>query len=132
MLLGERIALLRTGQNLSMRKVAQDARISVAYLSKLERDEASNPSIDILERLAGALRVDVPDLRPTAGVHRSVELPDSLKQFIEENEHRFPELKQPDWQNSLSSVRLRGRYPETSRDWMGIFIAIKGALDEHG
>lgn len=115
-----------------MRKVALDAGISVAYLSKLERDETSNPSIEVLEGLARALNVDFPELRPSAAVSSKPELPDSLQKFIEENKHRFEELNQLDWQDSLARVRLRGRYPETSRDWMSIFIAMKGALDENG
>lgn len=130
MTLGTRISELRTARRLSMRKVALDADISVAYLSKLERDEASNPSIDILERLARALGVDVPDLRPTAGVTTPTQLPDALQQFITQNQNHFPELQDKDWQDALARVRLRGRYPETPRDWMNIFIAMRGALND--
>lgn len=127
--LGARLTELRTDQGLSMRKVASDAGISVAYLSKLERDETSNPSIEVLEGLARALKVDLPELRPSAGVTAVVELPESLQKFVDENQNRFPELVQKDWQDSLARVRLRGRYPETSRDWMSIFIAMRGALE---
>lgn len=129
MSLGARLTELRTAQGLSMRKVAADAGISVAYLSKLERDETSNPSIEVLEGLARALNVDLPELRPSAGVTAAVELPEALQRFIDENKNRFPELTEQDWQASLARVRLRGRYPETSRDWMSIFIAMRGALE---
>lgn len=129
MSLGTRLAEIRNTQGLSMRKVAADAGISVAYLSKLERDETTNPSIEVLEGLARALNVELAEIRPSVGQAVEAALPPSLQKFIEEENHRFPELLQKDWQDSLFRVRLRGRYPETSRDWMSIFVAMRGALE---
>ena len=64
--LGQRLHLIRKEQNLSMRSVARMAKISVAYLSKIEHDEA-NPTVDVLERLAKVLGLSLEELTVDLG-----------------------------------------------------------------
>lgn len=45
----------------SIREVARRAKIDVSYLSRMEKDEVSPPSEEILQRLASVLDVEDPD-----------------------------------------------------------------------
>ena len=49
---------LRAGRGLSQEALAIDARVAAPYLSGIERGVV-NPPVDVLDRLAGALGVDV-------------------------------------------------------------------------
>jgi transcriptional regulator with XRE-family HTH domain len=129
--LGKRLYKIRTEQKLSMRSVASMAGVSVAYLSKIEHDEA-NPTLDILEKLAKALAVSLNDLTNSAeqSMDSLLNMPESLKQFIENNKDRpdYKDLLDPDMQKILKGVRLRGKYPEKQDDWNIIFLNIRRAL----
>ena len=126
--LGKRLYKIRTEQKLSMRSVASMAGVSVAYLSKIEHDEA-NPTLDILEKLAKALAVSLNDL--TNSIELLLDMPESLKQFIEHNKDKAEykeHLTDPDMLKILKGVRLRDKYPEKEEDWLIIFLNIRRAL----
>jgi transcriptional regulator with XRE-family HTH domain len=127
--LGQQLRRIRDLTDKSMRAVAREAGISVAYLSKIEHDEA-NPTIDVLRKVAQALGVGIDEF--TGSAHNEVEppitLPDSLAQFIAEKSSEHPELNDPDWQKMLLGIRLRGKYPEKQDDWLVLFIQAKRAL----
>ena len=129
--LGKRLYKIRTEQKLSMRSVASIAGVSVAYLSKIEHDEA-NPTLDILEKLAKALAVSLNDLTNSAeqSMDSLLNMPESLKLFVENNKDRpdYKDLLDPDMQKILKGVRLRGKYPEKQDDWNIIFLNIRRAL----
>ena len=52
---------LRVGQELSQESLAVDAGVDVSYVSRLE-SALENPTVGLLERLAGALDADICDL----------------------------------------------------------------------
>lgn len=58
---GKRLRQLRRQKDLTQEKLAQEADISVEFLSNLERG-VNAPSFETLERLATALEVSVQDL----------------------------------------------------------------------
>lgn len=62
------IRRLRVAKGLSQEALAVDAEIDRTYLSRLER-VSENPSIVVLERLAGALGVEIVELfrKPKVG-----------------------------------------------------------------
>jgi XRE family transcriptional regulator of biofilm formation len=60
--IGRRVKQLRTRLGWSQRDLARRAHIRQAYVCQLERGQRSNPSIDVLRRLAAALAVSVSDL----------------------------------------------------------------------
>jgi transcriptional regulator with XRE-family HTH domain len=51
----------RRGRGLTLNDLAAAAGLSVAYLGEIERGK-KYPSVSVLERLAGALALEVPDL----------------------------------------------------------------------
>jgi transcriptional regulator with XRE-family HTH domain len=127
--LGQRIRSIRKHKERSLRSVAVEAQVSIAYLSKIEHDEA-NPTLDVLERLAKVLDLSLEEM--TTGLEANVDhlqdMPESLREFIDEYQGKFNELLEPDWQKMLLSIRLRGRYPEKSEDWLMIFLETRRAL----
>lgn len=125
---GQKIKEIRLERGYSLRALAKRADVSVAYLSKLERNESS-PTIGLLTRVAEALSVAVDDLlESTPPAEEQVALPASLVEFIDSFKDKFPELEDPEWQRTLSQVRLRGRYPDSYMDWMPIFYSIRNTL----
>lgn len=133
--LGSYLRDSRKEKKISMRALARNAGISVAYLSKIEQNDA-NPTIDVLERIADALSVSVADLAlfiPSKKSRSSVidDMPESLKRFIEEYSSKFPsELSDPEFHRALSGIRFRGRYPSDSNEWLQIFMSIRNVLKE--
>lgn len=67
MALGAVIRQKRDRRREKLTDVARRARISPAYLSKLENDDVRDPSPHILHRLAGALDLPYADLMALAG-----------------------------------------------------------------
>lgn len=127
--IGQRLNQIRSEQYVSMRSVAKKAGLSPAYLGKIERDEA-NPTIDVLERLADVLNVNLDVLTLGVGNGKGKEKKSaSLINFLTEYSESYPELNDPDMQHLLKGICLRGRYPQTSEDWLLIFLNIRRALN---
>ncbi len=125
---GHKIKEIRQERGYSLRALSRRADVSVAYLSKLERNESS-PTVGLLSRLAEALGVAVDELvDSTPPPEEQAALPASLVKFIDKFKGEFPELEDPDWQRTLSQVRFRGRYPENYMDWLPIFHSILTTL----
>lgn len=59
----ERLRAIRASRSMTQRDLAQRANVTVSYVSKLEAGGAA-PGIDLLERLASALNVTLPELLP--------------------------------------------------------------------
>ena len=60
---------LRVAKGLSQEALAVDAEIDRTYVSRLER-ELENPTVAVLERMAGALEADIREFFDTAKVAR--------------------------------------------------------------
>lgn len=72
--LGRELALARENKGLSLEAAAGPAKISGAYLHKLERGVVSSPSPRVLARIAIALDVPYLRLMELAGYLREAEL----------------------------------------------------------
>ncbi|MFD3260350.1 helix-turn-helix domain-containing protein [Paenibacillus lentus] len=60
--IGERIQKFRLDQDLSLSELASKADVAKSYLSNVERNIQSNPSIQFIEKIADALNVTIPML----------------------------------------------------------------------
>jgi transcriptional regulator with XRE-family HTH domain len=60
--LGATIRKIREERGLTQQQVAERASITQGYLALLESGERENPSLDIVRRLARALKVPLTDL----------------------------------------------------------------------
>lgn len=58
-MIGKNIRRIRKQQGLTLSELAERAGIAKSYLSNIERNVNQNPSIQVLERLAAVLDVDI-------------------------------------------------------------------------
>lgn len=58
-MIGKRVQQLRQRKGLSISELAERAGVAKSYLSTIERDIQSNPSIQFLEKIASVLEVPV-------------------------------------------------------------------------
>ncbi|MGO4888823.1 helix-turn-helix domain-containing protein [Anaerobacillus sp. MEB173] len=64
-MLGSRIRDLRSKKGLTMTELANRAQVAKSYLSSVERNLQTNPSIQFLDKISKELNVDVPFLLDT-------------------------------------------------------------------
>ncbi len=57
--IGERIAYFRTSKGLTINRLANKAGVSQSYLREIEMGRYSNPSVDVLDVLCGALGISL-------------------------------------------------------------------------
>jgi XRE family transcriptional regulator of biofilm formation len=57
--MGQRIQQLRLDKGLSLSELADRAGVAKSYLSNVERNIQSNPSIQFIEKIADALQVSI-------------------------------------------------------------------------
>ncbi|SET73566.1 XRE family transcriptional regulator, master regulator for biofilm formation [Salinibacillus kushneri] len=58
-MIGERIKKQRQQKNMSLSELAEQAGVAKSYLSSIERNLQSNPSIQFLEKISSVLGVSV-------------------------------------------------------------------------
>lgn len=58
-MIGKRIQQLRKDKGLSLSELAERAGVAKSYLSSIEREIQSNPSVQFLEKVASVLQVPV-------------------------------------------------------------------------
>lgn len=58
-MIGQRIKKYRTTKNLSLSELAERAGVAKSYLSSIERNLQSNPSVQFLEKISSVLGVSV-------------------------------------------------------------------------
>lgn len=58
-MIGENIYKLRKERGLTLSELAEKANVAKSYLSNIERNINDNPSIQIIEKIAQVLKVDV-------------------------------------------------------------------------
>jgi hypothetical protein len=118
----------------------QGQQISPDYIRKLtrgERELASMP-LELREAVRRALRVASNDWEAATGLATaadidpdplalvakqptSLDLPDTLRGFIDEYGRKFKELLEPRWQRWLANTDFREE-PETPEDWLAVFL----------
>ncbi|WP_102126016.1 helix-turn-helix domain-containing protein [Deinococcus planocerae] len=129
MQLHERLRELRTERSLRLKDIAENAGISVPYLSDLERGR-TNPSLETLQTLAGAYGITVHDLLEGVefyGGATEAALPKGLAELVAD-----PVLGgqlTPDWVRTLTRIELRGRRPQAKGDWYEIYLHLRRILD---
>ncbi|QAA31094.1 transcriptional regulator [Clostridium manihotivorum] len=61
-LFGKNIRTIREAKGLGINELSRLSGVNASYISALERDEKKNPSVNTLEKLADALRVNIDDI----------------------------------------------------------------------
>jgi XRE family transcriptional regulator, master regulator for biofilm formation len=89
---GERIRALRMARGVGLGQLADQSGVSKGYLSALETGTETNPSLDVLNKVARALQVTLADLLDTPRIKGKLELPEelppALKDYISEQKRK--------------------------------------------
>jgi XRE family transcriptional regulator of biofilm formation len=129
--IGPRLRAERTRAGLSHARLAQLTGLSKTYLVRLETDPASNPSLEVLHRIADALDITVADLigaPQTQFEPDDATIPPSLRAFADQAKLSQREIR------TLASIRWRkGEEPQTEERWRFILDSLRASrqLDEH-
>ena len=132
MLLGQRIRELRSIKGETLKETSAGTNLSVSYLSDIERSR-TNPSLQTLEAFAGHFDISIIDL--LAGVEFAGELtenslPPGLKELLEDKD--LGEEIDKEWVQLLEKINLRGKRPQTKREWMELYLNLKRILGTPG
>ena len=99
--------------------------MSKTYLLRLETDPETNPSLDVLHRIADALDVTVADLigaPATQFIGDEADVPTSLRVFADQAKLSRSEF------DLLASIRWRrGETPETPERWQYILTSLRAS-----
>ncbi|AEB11475.1 helix-turn-helix domain-containing protein [Marinithermus hydrothermalis] len=129
MTLAERLRELRKDRGWRLKDLSQASGLSIPYLSDLERGR-TNPSLETLQTLSRAYGISVHDLLAPVdfyGERTQAALPRGLAELVED-----PVLGAdltPEWVETLSRIELRGKRPQSKRDWYEIFLHLRRVLE---
>lgn len=121
MKLGERLRELRQQHGLTLLQLSQQTTLSVSYLSDLERGR-TNPSIDTLERIAGAYRMLLGELMAGVDgwqVSPRQTLAPGLQELVERGTIDLATAQ------DLSRVELRGKRPQSAEEWLELYYHLR-------
>lgn len=107
--LGKQLKQSRDHKALSLESAAAPAKISAAYLHKLEHGQVNNPSPRVLARIAVALDVAYLDLMELAG-------------YLDEEQRAQAQARQPQQPHPLASQQL------TPEEWKAVAAFIQNLL----
>jgi transcriptional regulator with XRE-family HTH domain len=79
---GTRLRELRQARDTTQADLAHEAQVALSHLSKLEKGEAA-PGLDLLDRLAKALRTTVVDLLPQPAAENVDDQRDQIRKAFE-------------------------------------------------
>jgi transcriptional regulator with XRE-family HTH domain len=82
-LFGKNIKAIREAKGLGVNELSRLSGVNASYISALERDEKKNPSVNTLEKLADALKVNINDIMKINATN-SYESPTSNQQNLNE------------------------------------------------
>ena len=83
-LIGEKIKQLRNEKNLSISELADRAGVAKSYLSSIERNIQSNPSIQFMEKISQVLGVSVNELLREDASNVTEDLDDEWLEIVQE------------------------------------------------
>jgi transcriptional regulator with XRE-family HTH domain len=116
---GYALRKFRDGRGLSLRELATLCGIDHAYIHRLEKDEKTSPSDDVIEALARNLKLNARRarmLRFLVGKNADESLIDL---FLEEEDQPV------EFFESLATMSFRGKRPESKDEWRKLAERLK-------
>ena len=123
--IGDKIRAMRKEKGISLAELAQQSRVSKAYLSQLENGESARPSAEVLYNIAVALGTSIGVLMGKRIVKREEEnsaIPTALEQAQIEfgiEDIYIPRLAA----SSMRDGKKKGEY--TKEDWRHLYETLK-------
>lgn len=121
--LGRQVQVKRREKELSQTELGNLVGISRNYVSMIERGEAENISMKIVNQLAIVLGTSPSEL---TGESISVMIPPSLREFALEKNLSYEVI------DKLARIPRRGKEPKTTKEWNELFESISKFLDSGG
>ena len=121
--LSHQVSKRRKVMGLSQEDLAQKADISRNYVSLIERGEARNVSLNILDRLATALGTTPAELTGESS-QESILISSALREFALAEGLNFKIV------NWLAQMPRRGPEPKTVEEWREVYQAIRDFIEE--
>jgi transcriptional regulator with XRE-family HTH domain len=118
--LGRQVQVKRREKELSQTELGDLVGISRNYVSMIERGEAENISMKIVNQLAIVLGTSPSEL---TGESISVMIPPSLREFALEKNLSYEVI------DKLARIPRRGKEPKTTKEWNELFESISKFLD---
>lgn len=116
-------------KGLNLPELAEKADVSKGFLSQLENDDDSNPSLDSLNKVAKALGVTLATLldRESTRAHRFIPavIDPGLKDFIQECHGANERLDDGILQALYVLQQRKGEGVKTKEDWRWLYESIK-------
>ncbi|WP_100333267.1 helix-turn-helix domain-containing protein [Bacillus alkalisoli] len=98
-MIGERIKKYRQEKKLSMSELAERAGVAKSYLSSIERNLQSNPSVQFLEKISSVLGVPV-------------------NTFLHDEDQNTEKNLDPDWANLVKDAMDSGVTKDQFKEWL--------------
>jgi len=126
--LSDKVRILRKKNGYTLRELSSLTELSIPFLSDIEHGRA-NPSYKSLKSIAQALNIPLADLFDGVGEGNpsADPLPQGLDDLIQD--HDFRDEINPEWIDLLRKIHLGGRYPQSKREWMEVYLVLKRILD---
>ncbi|MDY0408933.1 helix-turn-helix domain-containing protein [Virgibacillus soli] len=84
-MIGEKIKKIRQEKKMSISELAEKANVAKSYLSSIERNLQTNPSIQFIEKISAVLGISVHDLLNTSEMEQQTEqLDEEWLQIVQE------------------------------------------------
>lgn len=129
MKLGDRIRELRKSKGETLKDISDRTKLSVSYLSDIERGR-TKPSLQTLDTIAEHFGISVTDLLSGvefAGIQTDNALPPGLAELI--NDPEYGSDIDNSWRELLMKINLRGKRPQTKKEWLELFLYLKRILE---
>lgn len=120
--LGRQVLRLRKGLGFTQDELAEKAGISRNYVSLIERGEASNLSVNVLNSLATALGTTPAQLTGQSG-WSDVNIPPALRELAFQKNLPYEVV------DRLVKIPMRGKAPQTAEDWGKLYDSVRRFLD---
>lgn len=136
MQLRDRLAELRRELRLTLRQLRDrieertGERLSISYLSELERDNAF-PSVETLARVARGYDLTLQQLLAPVEILDDPAIPTTSEAGYPAGLRalRAQGRIDDDWAAALARIEFRGRRPETEAEWLAIHGVLRALLD---
>jgi transcriptional regulator with XRE-family HTH domain len=124
--LGKRLRALWEARGISLSRLALESGVAKGYVSQLLRGEATNPSLEVVRRIAAALGASVTDLLGEEGEPPRIpdDVPAGLREFVEDARKRGVAVTAEDVE-MLRGIRYRGRHPESAQDFALLYEMVR-------
>ena len=131
--IGERIKEQRSNKGLSLDKLSKLSGVSKTYLSEIESGVKSNPSADVLLKIATALDVSLPYLLEgnKEDTQKNIPVPISLKEAAIEIDMKYSEVEQLQKHAGIALAH-RGKKVEGNQISKDGWIKLYNTLKEQG